>query len=134
MSPLVKQCIGTRTERCTEHIPVGQKRCAKHALEVARLDYKRRGQARRGTPNRKVYDDPRWRKVRAVVLSRDPICVVCLEQPSTIADHWPSPLTALLEQGSDPFNPDTCRALCASCSGHHDGPRARRTNPYAITG
>jgi hypothetical protein len=45
--------------------------------------------------------------------------------PSTIADHWPVPLTTLVDQVVDPLDPDTCRGVWHTCSGRHDGGRSQ---------
>jgi 5-methylcytosine-specific restriction protein A len=41
--------------------------------------------------NPRYYDNARWRRLRLLVLDRDPLCVLCLrsgiETPSTVADH-----------------------------------------------
>ena len=125
MSPLVKTCIGVKDEPCTTLIPIGQKRCARHALKHKQHDYPRRARTRRRTPQRQVYNDPRWRTCRHQVLTRDPICVLCHANPATVADHYPTPLSELLTTGRDPFDMNAARGLCAACSGHHDGPRSR---------
>jgi 5-methylcytosine-specific restriction protein A len=122
MSPIVKQCIGTPTERCTEHIALGQARCARHARAEAR----RRATRKAAKPQAKYYNTARWRnETRPAVLERDPVCTVCGEQTSTIADHWPVPLTALVDQGHDPYDADHCRGVCHRCSGRHDGGRSQ---------
>lgn len=69
----------------------------------------------------RIYRDPRWRACRTLVLTRaNHTCALCGAK-ATIADHAPWPLATLLAAGADPYNPDTCRALCAQCSGKQDG-------------
>lgn len=70
----------------------------------------------------RVYADPRWRRVRGVVLRRDNHqCVLCgateLEQ-RLVVDH------AGGIDYQDPFNPDGLRVLCLKCSGRVDGGRS----------
>jgi len=69
-----------------------------------------------------IYHTTEWRKTRAIVLDRDHHqCQLCGER-ATIADHHPLPVLAC----ADPYNPDTCRALCQPCSGMVDGRRRTR--------
>lgn len=55
--------------------------------------------------------DPRWRRIREMVLHRDPLCVECLKldlvEPSTDADH----------KDGNPTNNDydNLQGLCKSC-------------------
>ncbi|KWT62851.1 endonuclease [Streptomyces albus subsp. albus] len=37
--------------------------------------------------NRKARLPANWRQLRAQVLARDPVCVLCRTRPSTVADH-----------------------------------------------
>jgi 5-methylcytosine-specific restriction endonuclease McrA len=86
--------------------------------------------------NRRIYADPRWNSLhgtRLRVLHRDGwTCRICGNH-ATICDHHPTPLTQLLEQGRDPFDPATCRALCASCNGRTDGARSQGGVPLRPT-
>jgi hypothetical protein len=99
---------------CTQIIPVGVKWCPSCQRAAWRI--------RPATPNRAtrtaIYNDPRWRRCRATVLTREPSCRLCGE-PSTTADHYP---TTVLEC-ANPFDPNACRALCKHCSGTTDGAR-----------
>lgn len=52
-----------------------------------------------------------WKKVRAVILSRDPVCVVCRHAPSLHVDHI---VAHVVGEAHDPAN---LRGLCASCHG-----------------
>ena len=38
-------------------------------------------------PWRKWYDAAHWKRLRTLVLARDPICKKCNRYPSTVADH-----------------------------------------------
>jgi 5-methylcytosine-specific restriction protein A len=54
--------------------------------------------------------------VRRIVLTRDPICVVCKRAFSTLADHWPDSRKDLIAKGvTDPDAPYRLRGLCAPC-------------------
>ena len=96
--------------------------CPQHARAAAQRDA-----ARRNTrPIAAIYRDPRWRRCRTRVLKRDHhTCTLC-GAPGNTADHHPTPLTTLLQQGHNPYDPATCRTLCTRCSGQADG--GRRTN------
>lgn len=65
------------------------------------------------------YSSSTWRKVRAGVLERDPICKRCHRSPSTVADHI---ITRRRGGGDDPAN---LQGLCAPChaskTNKHDG-------------
>jgi hypothetical protein len=61
------------------------------------------------------------RDERPAVFARDPVCSACGEWPRTIADHSPIPLTTLVDHGVEPLDPDTCRGVCHTWSGRHDG-------------
>ena len=55
------------------------------------------------------------------MLTRDPLCVICLRAGrtvvSTVADHWPVDRRELVARGMDPDDPSGGRGLCASCHG-----------------
>ena len=79
-------------------------------------------------------------RVRRLILERDPVCVVCGDAPSTIADHHPS--YADLERAGvrDPHAPRFGRGVCAPCHDvltreqQRDGLQrmhARRVHPFA---
>lgn len=64
------------------------------------------------------------RRFRREVLTRDPVCVVCGQAPSTVADHYPHERRDLIAMGLDPDDPKFGRGVCASC---HGVETARRT-------
>jgi len=75
----------------------------------------------------KAADRKHWQKTRAYntaghrrrfrpgVLSRDPICVLCRERPSVVADHYPYGRDELIAMGKDPDDPQYGRGLCREC-------------------
>jgi len=67
-------------------------------------------------PWRTWYNTPEWRAVRAIVLTRDPACVMCLVlgkvTPSTHVDHKDKDKKK--DRGYF-FNPLNCQGLCATC-------------------
>ena len=107
-----------RVCRCGKLIPATRRRC----LTCDRTDSARRNRK----PTAKIYQSSRWRGpngTRRTVLERDEhTCQLC-RAPATHVDHQP-PVTTLLARGLDPFDPDHCRALCASCAGRADAARA----------
>lgn len=52
---------------------------------------------------------------RHQVLTRDPICVLCLRARATVADHHPHERRDLIEQGLNPNDPKYGRGLCVTC-------------------
>lgn len=76
---------------------------------------------------RAIYDDPRWRRTRQIVVRRDARqCRLCGRHQSEledgellVIDHWPLPVL----EAPDPFDPAGCRVLCSTCSGGADGSR-----------
>src|SRR6185437_1584280 len=77
--------------------------CSEHSRT---RDYNR---ARRDDPSY-IYNSVRWRKLRAVVLRRDPICKECNEEPSSDADH-----IIPIRQGGAPWSVENLQGLCAGC-------------------
>lgn len=96
-----------------------------------------------GCPN--IYDDPNTRcpdhrkaadkargsrgygtkghqAFRTAVITRDPICVLCHQQPSTVADHYPHSRRDLIDAGLNPNDPQYGRGLCKPC---HDSETAQ---------
>lgn len=80
-------------------------RCPKHTSEA---------DLARGTPAQRGYDTPGHRRFRRIVLTRDPLCVLC-GTPSKVADHYPLSRRDLVAQGLNPNDPDRGRGLCATC-------------------
>jgi 5-methylcytosine-specific restriction protein A len=58
-----------------------------------------------------------WRKIRARILQRDPICVLCHDAPSTQCDH----VQAKSAGGTD--DPSNLRGVCRGC---HDSRTGRQ--------
>jgi 5-methylcytosine-specific restriction protein A len=91
----------------------GKGKCPTHVAQTrATADQARRPQ---GNP----YNSAGHRRFRAVVLARDPICVICGLAASTIADHHPTERRDLLAAGLDPNDPARGRGLCATCHNKH---------------
>lgn len=72
-------------------------------------------QAHRDKAKGGVYQTRGHRNFRAVVLHRDPICVICHLAASTDADHYPKDRNQLVLEGLDPNDPDNGRGLCGPC-------------------
>ncbi|KKN04348.1 hypothetical protein LCGC14_1098270 [marine sediment metagenome] len=75
-----------------------------------KADRERQRRQRRGS---RPYDRAKWKRLRKMVLARDPLCVECETQgrveASTHVDH----ITALCEGGTDHMG--NLQGLCASC-------------------
>jgi len=118
---------GHMTSRICAHPGCGRiiaatiRRCPQHAAAHQ--------QAHAQRPVNLIYRDPRWRTTRRLVLERDDYTCQLCGNPATTADHHPTPAL----QCADPYDPDTCRALCASCSGRSDGGRRGTQGGEPIT-
>jgi 5-methylcytosine-specific restriction protein A len=88
-------------------------------------------------PFQHLYYTARWRvKLRPLILRRDPICVVCNHNPSTIVDH------VIDHRGDETlfFDPANLRGICKPChdfktGSTHGGNRKNATagdKPYLI--
>lgn len=67
---------------------------------------------RRNKDSTAVYNTRRWQKLRALQLSREPLCInfdVC-HNVATIADH-----VIELSDGGEPFNIDNLESMCIGC-------------------
>jgi 5-methylcytosine-specific restriction protein A len=87
-------------------------RCAAHRVQADRA---------RGTASERGYTSPGHRTFRNAVLHRDPICVVCQQRESTVADHHPLSRRELIARGMNPNDPHHGRGLCKPC---HDSQTA----------
>lgn len=75
---------------------------------------------------------------RKRIMARDPICVLCKVNPSTVADHFPSYMELTLAGVNDPHDERFGRGVCDEChepltkQQQRDGIerlKARRTHP-----
>ena len=57
-----------------------------------------------------VYHTEKWRKVRAKVMARDPVCRLCRRKKSEDADH-----IVPLRSGGRPWDMANLQGLCKSC-------------------
>ena len=104
MPRLLKPCA-----RCPEPVPMGTTLCRSCATEA---DRDRR-------PDGNPYTTPGHQRFREAVLTRDPVCVICLSAPATIADHYPIERVDLVGMGADPDEPSRGRGLCKRCHDKH---------------
>ena len=80
------------------------------------------------TPTKRGYGE-RWRRMRKMVLERDPMCKVCRVKPSTQADH----ITPKSQGGRDAM--ENLRGICEPCHRAKssregaEGLKRRRSNP-----
>jgi 5-methylcytosine-specific restriction protein A len=63
----------------------------------------------------RAYSTAGHRAFRAAVLAHNPICVICHQRQSTIADHHPLSRRELEARGLNPNDPAAGRALCKPC-------------------
>lgn|SRR5512135_3340003 len=91
---------------CSTVIEQGQSRCARHEAEAA---------AKHGTATARGYGSAGHLRFRRAVLKRDPVCVICKEQPSTEADHHPFSRKQLIVMMLNPNDPKYGRGLCQTC-------------------
>ncbi|MFF4548602.1 holin [Streptomyces sp. NPDC001406] len=77
----------------------------------------------RGSSTQQGYGWEHRELFRKPVLARDPVCVLCGTEPSTVADHYPRSRKQLIAQGFDPNDPQHGRGLCKTC---HDQSTAHR--------
>ena len=84
----------------------GDRYCKEHTRQINK-DY---DESRRDRASKKIYDSPRWRKLRLVVLKREPMCRMCKTSPATLVDHIKE-----IRDGGAPFDVDNLQPLCAAC-------------------
>lgn len=94
---------------CPTIIPKGQTRCKPCTRKA---DKQRR-------PNGNPYSTKGHKQFRNQVLARDPICVNCMREPATIADHYPTERRDLILQARNPNDPQYGRGLCKKCHDQH---------------
>ena len=70
-------------------------------------------------PNGNPYATRGHLNFRETVLTRDPICVLCLTRQATVADHWPTERRDLVDAGENPNDPKFGRGLCTTCHNRH---------------
>lgn len=62
----------------------------------------------------------RWRKLRKMILARDPVCTICEAAPSTQVDH----IIPKVKGGTD--DPTNLRGTCRSCNAKKAATEDRR--------
>lgn len=122
--------VGMAADRC----PPCQRDHAEHR-QAERQAYRVRSRKAkdthaRGRSRRKVYDDPRWREVRALVIQRDGACRAC-GTTERLTVHHLAPAADDMAAALDPANLVT---LCRRCHGRLDGPKANARRARAING
>lgn len=80
-----------------------------------------RSQSWSSVSNGDVYHSTRWRKLRARILERDPLCVECKKNKrlseSIVADH-----IVPINMGGDPWDEENLQGLCTM---HHNAKSGR---------
>ena len=95
--------------RCPTPTPPGVSMCPRCKAEGDR--------ARR--PEGNPYNTAGHRTFREAVLTRDPVCVLCLATHATVADHYPHERVDLVAMDMDPNDPAFGRGLCKRCHDRH---------------
>lgn len=81
-------------------------RCPKHTREAMQAHWDRT----------KGYNTKAHRiQFRLAVLAKDPICVLCDNAVSTVADHYPKSREDLIALAMNPDDPKHGRGLCEGC-------------------
>jgi 5-methylcytosine-specific restriction endonuclease McrA len=65
-----------------------------------------------------------WRRIRAEIIARDPICTLCETRPSTHCDH--------IKPKTDDNRPSQLQGVCAEChmqKSSREGNDAQKANP-----
>lgn len=70
-------------------------------------------------PHGSPYGTAGHRAFREAVLARDPICVLCMATPASVADHYPTERQDLVDLGKDPNDLEQGRGLCKRCHDSH---------------
>lgn len=72
-----------------------------------------KGQGRQ-RPNREIYDSTRWRKLRKMIITREPFCRTCKQMDvlmaAKIIDH-----IVPINKGGDPWDEGNLQPLCKKC-------------------
>ena len=82
--------------------------CQDHALAARASDGELAWRTTKTSASSRGYGAA-WRKLRIMILARDPICVRCGRMPSVVVDH----LKPKARGGDD--SPDNLQGLCDSC-------------------
>ncbi len=85
---------------CPTLINIGEKYCKEHM-------YKKKGGG--GNLDKGLYYSARWKRLRIMILRRDPICKDCSSQASTTVDH----IIPVSQGGTDDM--DNLQGLCEKC-------------------
>ena len=90
---------------CDKHALAGSQYCAEHSRppEEQRSKF--------AEEYRHLYNNARWRRLRKIILARDPICVVCERSPATVADHKKDHKGDI----SLFYDPENLRGVCKEC-------------------
>lgn len=127
-SQQLKQCAHPG---CRTLVPMGQPRCAAHAVDRDPEAARRHDARRAAAPGRRFYKLKRWRDLRLAVLARDGwICQRCsvllvdgrTRPDSAVVDH-------IIDHKGDEhlfFAPRNLQALCKRC---HDAKPSTRCRP-----
>lgn len=86
-------------------------------------EHQRAADQARGTAAQRGYGRQHRIRFRAKVLARDPVCVICRQEPSVVADHYPMDRRELVAKGLNPNDPQYGRGLCKPCDSRQTAER-----------
>ena len=78
-----------------------------------------RPKRRKDLPGDPFYWGHRWRKVRQIVLGRQPLCVVCMENGVTMSSTEVDHIKPRKDNPSLAYELDNLRGLCKPCHSRH---------------
>lgn len=70
------------------------------------------------------YSSQRWRKLRAIILAQQPLCVEC-DKIATVVDHIVS-----VRSGGDPWSLSNLQSMCSRCHDSKSGREAHASRTY----
>jgi 5-methylcytosine-specific restriction endonuclease McrA len=76
--------------------------------------------------NQEIYNSPRWRKLRLMILNDSPLCIHCekdrLITPATVCDH-----IIPINEGGLVWNESNIQTLCSTCHNKKSAYESHRT-------
>ena len=91
---------------CPTLIPRGQRHCPAHAS----AHYRQQDAERTNITARRLYKTARWKKIRAIVLARSPLCILCRRDAAREVDH-----KVRVENGGAMWDLENLQATCTPC-------------------
>lgn len=102
-----------------------RKYCPEHAPIQASEDSEKAWRTSKETASTRGYG-ARWRKLRLMILARDPVCVLCRQRPSTTVDH----VMPKSRGGQD--EESNLRGLCSRCHAAKSTAEGNQARRYGV--